>query len=35
MLVKRKIEEVKLNIYYSDYEVNSFLFEGLWGHIRV
>jgi alpha-glucosidase len=24
---EREIEEVKLNIYYSDYEVNSFLFE--------
>jgi alpha-glucosidase len=24
---EKEIEEVKLNIYYSDYEVNSFLFE--------
>src|SRR4051812_33633200 len=24
---EREIEEVKLNIFYSDYEVNSFLFE--------
>ncbi len=24
---EKEIEEVKLNVYYSDYEVNSFLFE--------